>query len=69
MVYRPAGWTAQSVVNYLNIVYFFLTAPAGGSQDDLTGWVKVVFVVYLLTALWLIALTFEASTKRLGSTL
>jgi len=50
-----------------NVLYFFLTAPAGGSQDDLHGWVKVVFVVYLLAALWLIALTFEASTRRLGS--
>jgi len=29
-----------------NVLYFFLTAPAGGSQDDLHGWVKVVFVVY-----------------------
>ena len=56
----------KATLAYFNLLYFFLTAPAGGSQDALHGWVKVIFVVYLLTALWLIALTFEASTKRLG---
>jgi hypothetical protein len=66
--YAFQGWDARSLNGYLNVLYFFLTAPAGGSQDDLHGWVKAVFVVYLLTALWLIALTFEASTRRLGST-
>jgi Pentapeptide repeats (8 copies) len=66
-LYALAGWNTRSVENYLNVLYFFLTAPAGGSQDELLGWVKLVFVVYLLTALWLIALTFEASTRRLGS--
>jgi hypothetical protein len=60
------GWTIESATAYLNVLYFYLTAPAGGSQDALSGWVKVVFVMYLLTALWLIALVFEASTKRLG---
>lgn len=68
-VYAFEGWNAGSAVNYLNVLYFFLTAPAGGSDDDLMGWVKVVFVVFLLTALWLIALTFEASTRRLGRSL
>jgi hypothetical protein len=65
--YSFHGWNGRSVADYLNVLYFFLTAPAGGSQDDLQGWVKVVFVVFLLSALWLIALTFEASTRRLGS--
>jgi hypothetical protein len=67
IAYSYQGWRTESAVAYLNVLYFFLTAPAGGSQDQLTGWVKTIFVLYLLIALWLIALTFEASTKRLGS--
>jgi hypothetical protein len=65
--YAFQGWNDRSLYDYLNVLYFFLTAPAGGSQDDLHGWVKIVFAGYLLTALWLIALTFEASTRRLGN--
>jgi hypothetical protein len=67
--YSFEGWNGQSVVNYLNVLYFFLTAPAGGSQDSLHGWVKGIFVFYLLMTLWLIALTFEASAKRLGKSI
>ena len=66
--YSLHGWDDGSLTDFLNVLYFFLTAPAGGSQDHLQGWVKLVFVIYLLTALWLIALTFEASTRRLAST-
>jgi hypothetical protein len=38
----------------------------GGSQAELSGWTKVVFVLYVLSAVWLVALTFEASARRLG---
>lgn len=62
--FRPSF--LNGMIAYLNVLYFFLTAPAGGSQDALHGWVKVIFVFYILTALWLIALMFEASTRRLG---
>jgi hypothetical protein len=65
--YSYVGLNSSTAFNYLNVLYFFLTAPAGGSEDHLRGWVKIVFVLYLLAALWLIALTFEASTRRLGS--
>jgi hypothetical protein len=64
--YSFHGWTAQSLTDYLNVLYFFLTSTVGGSQAVLTGWAKAVFVAYIFTAIWLIALIFEASTRRLG---
>jgi hypothetical protein len=64
--YSFHGWNAQSLTDYLNVLYFFLTSTVGGSQAVLTGWAKVVFVAYVFTAIWLIALIFEASTRRLG---
>jgi hypothetical protein len=49
------------------VCYFYLTAPAGGSGAELLGWVKVVFVTYVLLALWLIALIFDAFIRRTGT--
>jgi hypothetical protein len=56
----------KSAIDYLNILYFFLTSTVGGSQAELAGWIKVVFVGYVLAAIWLIALVFESSARRLG---
>jgi pentapeptide repeat protein len=64
--YTFTGLKIESFVNYLNVLYFFLTSPAGGSGDELTGWAKGIFVVYILSALWLIALVFESSSRHLG---
>ena len=60
------GWRARSLVNFLNVGYFYLGAPAGGSGAEPSGWVKVVFGAYVLLALWLIALIFDAFIKRTG---
>jgi Pentapeptide repeats (9 copies) len=64
--YSFAGWNSASMVSYLNVLYFFITSPVGGSGAELTGWVKAVFVTYVLTAIWLLALIFESSINRLG---
>lgn len=64
--YQYDGFGFRSAVSFLNVAYFFLTSTVGGSEAELSGWVKVVFVGYVLTAIWLIALVFEASTRRLG---
>lgn len=65
--YHYVGWNSQSLVNFLNVAYFFITAPAGGSGAELTGWIKIVFVGYVLTALWLIAVIFDAFMRRAGA--
>lgn len=65
--YTFHGWNTHSLIDFLNVGYFYLTATAGGSGDRLTGWVKIVFVGYVLLALWLIAITFEAFTKKVSS--
>jgi hypothetical protein len=66
-VYNFKGWTVDSGLNFLNVGYFYLTAPAGGSGAELIGWVKVVFVAYILLALWLLALIFDAFVRRIGT--
>jgi len=65
--YGYAGWDSKSVINFLNVAYYFITAPAGGSGAELVGWIKVVFVGYVLTALWLIAVIFDAFMRRTGT--
>lgn len=60
------GWTARSLTDYLNVLYFFATSVVGGSQAEPAGWAKAVFAGYVLTAIWLIALIFEVSARRLG---
>jgi hypothetical protein len=67
ITYGFIGWNSRSLLNFLNVGYFYLTAPAGGSGAELIGWVKVVFAVYVLLALWLIALIFEAFIKKVGT--
>jgi hypothetical protein len=57
----------KSILNILNVGYFYLTAPAGGSGGELIGWVKVIFVTYVLLALWLLALIFDAFVRRIGT--
>jgi hypothetical protein len=64
--YSFDGWNIKSLLDFLNVGYFYLTAPAGGSSATLIGWVKVVFVAYVLLALWLIALIFDAFIRRVG---
>ena len=64
--YHFDAFDAQSAIAYSNVLYFFLTSTVGGSQAELSGWTKIVFVVFVLTAIWLIALVFEASSRRLG---
>lgn len=66
-VYRFHGWNSRSALDFLNVTYFYLTAPAGGSGAILTGWVKLVFVAYVLLALWLLALIFDAFVRRIGT--
>ena len=61
------GWNSESLLNFLNVGYFYLTAPAGGSGAELVGWVKAVFVIYVLLALWLIALIFDAFIRKAGT--
>lgn len=65
--YGYSGWNARSLYDFLNVGYFYLTAPAGGSSAIPVGWVKVVFVIYILLALWLIALIFDAFIRRAGT--
>lgn len=65
--YGFCGWNARSVLSLLNVTFFYLTAPAGGSGATLTGWVKSVFVVYILLALWLLALIFDAFVRRIDT--
>ena len=65
--YTFEGWNMKSGLNILNVAYFYLTAPAGGSGGELIGWVKVVFVTYVLLALWLLALIFDAFVRRIGT--
>ena len=67
LVYGFHGWDFGSVLSFLNVTYFYLTAPAGGSGAILIGWVKVVFVAYVLFALWLLALIFDAFVRRIGT--
>jgi hypothetical protein len=64
--YEYHGLTSKSTIDFLNVLYFFLTSTVGGSHAELSGWTKVVFVGYVLTAIWLIALIFESSARRLG---
>jgi hypothetical protein len=66
-IYGFSGWDARSLSNFLNVCYFYLTAPAGGSSATPTGWVKLVFVAYVLLALWLIALVFDAFIRKAGT--
>jgi hypothetical protein len=66
-VYGFTGWNATSLLNLLNVGYFYLTAPAGGSGAELIGWVKGVFAGYVLLALWLIALIFDAFIRKVGT--
>ena len=65
--YGFSGWNVKSLLSLLNVGYFYLTAPAGGSSAAPIGWVKLVFVVYILLALWLIALVFDAFIRRAGT--
>jgi hypothetical protein len=67
VAYGFHGWSIESLLNFLNVDYFYLTAPAGGSGAEPTGWAKVVFVSYVLLALWLIALIFDAFIRRAGT--
>lgn len=66
-VYGFHGWSRESILGFLNVGFFFLTAPAGGSGGVLAGWVKLVFVAYVLLALWLLALIFDAFVRRIGA--
>ncbi len=66
-VYNFRGWNISSATDLLNVAYFYLTAPAGGSGAELIGWVKVIFVAYILLALWLLALIFDAFVRRIGA--
>jgi hypothetical protein len=66
-VYRFHGWNDGSALDFLNVAFFYLTSPAGGSGAVLTGWVKVIFVAYVLLALWLLALIFDAFVRRIGA--
>ena len=66
-IYGFSGWNAKSLLDFLNVAYFYLTAPAGGSSATPTGWVKFVFVAYVLLALWLIALVFDAFIRKVGT--
>ena len=66
--YSFHGWDAQSALSFLNVTYFYLTAPAGGGSGAiLIGWVRMVFVAYVLLALWLLALIFDAFVRRIGT--
>jgi Pentapeptide repeats (9 copies) len=65
--YSFNGWNVKSLLSFLNVGYFYLTAPAGGSGAQLVGWVKAVFVAYVFLALWLIALTFDAFTRKVAT--
>ena len=62
-----SGWNTRSLFGFLNVAYFYLTAPAGGSSAAPIGWVKFVFVIYILLAMWLIALIFDAFIRRAGT--
>jgi hypothetical protein len=66
-VYSFHGWNVGSALSFLNVNDFYLTAPAGGSGAILIGWVKVVFVAYVLLALWLLALIFDVFVRRTGT--
>jgi hypothetical protein len=66
-MYGFSGWNAESLWNFLNVGYFYLTAPAGGSSATPSGWVKLVFVAYVLLALWLIALVFNVFIRKIGT--
>lgn len=67
-VYSFHGWDVRSALSFLNVIYFYLTAPAGGGSGTiLIGWVRVVFVAYVLLALWLLALIFDAFVRRIGT--
>jgi uncharacterized protein YjbI with pentapeptide repeats len=66
-IYGFRGWDAKSLLNFLDVGYFYLTAPAGGSSATPVGWVKLVFIAYLLLALWLIALVFDAFIRKVGT--
>lgn len=66
-MYGFSGWDAKSLWNFLNVAYFYLTAPAGGSSATPAGWVKLVFASYILLALWLIALVFDAFIRKAGT--
>lgn len=65
--YQFSGWGVKSLFNFLNVGYFYLTAPAGGSSATPAGWVKLVFVAYVLLALWLIALVFDVFIRKTGT--
>jgi hypothetical protein len=66
--YSFHGWDVRSALSFLNVTYFYLTAPAGGGSGAvLIGWVRVVFVAYVLLALWLLALIFDAFVRRIGT--
>jgi hypothetical protein len=67
LAYTFRGWDIGSALSFLNVIYFYLTAPAGGSGAILVGWVKMVFVAYVLLALWLLALIFDAFVKKIGT--
>lgn len=66
-IYGFSGWNTKSLLNFLNVGYFYLTAPAGGSSATPSGWVKLVFVAYALLVLWLIALVFDAFIRKIGT--
>jgi hypothetical protein len=66
-IYGFSGWDAKSLLNFLDVGYFYLTAPAGGSSATPVGWVKLVFIAYVLLALWLIALVFDAFIRKVGT--
>jgi hypothetical protein len=65
-IYGLSGWNSKSLLDFLNVGYFYLTAPAGGSSATPSGWVKLVFVAYVLLALWLIALIFDVFIRKVG---
>jgi hypothetical protein len=67
ITYGFSGWNARSLSNFFNVGYFYVTAPAGGSSASPSGWVKLIFVIYILLALWLIALVFDAFIRRTGT--
>lgn len=66
-IYGFSGWNTKSLLDFLDVGYFYLTAPAGGSSATPSGWVKLVFIAYVLLALWLIALVFDAFIRKVGT--
>jgi hypothetical protein len=66
-MYGFSGWNVRSLLNLFNVGYFYLTSPAGGSSATPSGWVKLIFVIYILLALWVIALVFDAFIRRTGT--